>query len=292
MSLGTIRRGIPCHHAIAFCRANRINPESLVHSCYTIDTYLKAYQFKLVPLRGRVFWEKMNGVVIHPPLFTKVMGRPKKNRRKAPEEKIKNGVKRFTKSGVTIHCSICGVADHNKKGHAKYVESQLEQQQPEHVQVEAAEMDYMQHLHVQPQNPTLDPSHQLNSMVYNLEQEAQQNVPMSRYHGPLPESAFVDAARESIPQARVRITTTTTRGRGRARGRSAATTPATREEEPQTEASRGIARGRTATTGQATEEMSNRGRGKGKKSKAAEPDEQQGNRRVVLDLNAEASEEI
>jgi hypothetical protein len=38
--------------------------------------------------------------------------------------------------------------------------------------------------------------------------------------------------------------------------------------------------------------MSNRGRGKGKKSKAAEPDEQQGIRRAVLDLNAEASEEI
>jgi hypothetical protein len=35
---------------------------------------------------------KMKGVVVHPPLFTKIMGRPKKNRKKAPEEKIKKKV--------------------------------------------------------------------------------------------------------------------------------------------------------------------------------------------------------
>jgi hypothetical protein len=45
----------------------------------------------------------------------------------APEEKIKKGVKVFTKAGVTIHCSICGIADHNKKGHEKYLESIAEQ---------------------------------------------------------------------------------------------------------------------------------------------------------------------
>jgi hypothetical protein len=42
---------------------------------------------------------------------------------------MKNRVHIFTKSGVTMHCSICGKADHNKKGHAKWVESQLEEMQ-------------------------------------------------------------------------------------------------------------------------------------------------------------------
>jgi hypothetical protein len=51
------------------------------------------------------------------------MGRPKENRRKAPEEKMKQGVKIFTKAGVTIHCSICGKANHNKKGHEKYLQT-------------------------------------------------------------------------------------------------------------------------------------------------------------------------
>jgi hypothetical protein len=68
----------------------------------------------------------MNAVPIQPPLFTKVMGRPKKNRKKTPEEKMKRGKKVFTKAGVTIHCSICGKADHNKKGHNKYVERMAE----------------------------------------------------------------------------------------------------------------------------------------------------------------------
>ena len=119
--------GIPCHHVIACCKLDRINPENLVHSCYTVDTYHKAYAHNLAPLRGRVFWEKMNASTIHPPLFTKVMGRPKKNRKKSPEEKEKNGVKIFTKSGVTMHCSIYGKPDHNKKGHQKYVDSQTEE---------------------------------------------------------------------------------------------------------------------------------------------------------------------
>jgi hypothetical protein len=114
---------------IACCRNDKINPENLVHSCYTVDTYNKAYAHNLGPLRGRVFWEKMNGVKIHPPLFTKVMGRPKKNRKKAPEEtEVKKGVTILTKAGVTMHCSVCGKPNHNKKGHAKFVERQLQEQ--------------------------------------------------------------------------------------------------------------------------------------------------------------------
>jgi hypothetical protein len=48
----------------------------------------------------------MNGVHGHPPLFTKVMGRPKKNKKKASEEKIKKGVKLVTKHGILMHCSF------------------------------------------------------------------------------------------------------------------------------------------------------------------------------------------
>jgi hypothetical protein len=84
----------------------------------------EAYGYNIVPLRGRAFWEKVNGVHVLPPLYTKVMGRPKKNRKKAPEEKQKNGATYITKGGLTMHCSICGKANHNKKGHYKYVQSQ------------------------------------------------------------------------------------------------------------------------------------------------------------------------
>ena len=121
--------GIPCHHVIACCSLDRINPDNLVHACYTIDAFNSAYAYNLAPLRGRLFWQNMNAVPIHPPLYTKVMGRPKKNRRKAPEEKMKKGVHIFTKAGVSIHCSVCGVAGHNKKGHAKYIETRRQQEE-------------------------------------------------------------------------------------------------------------------------------------------------------------------
>jgi hypothetical protein len=52
--------GIPCHHAIACCREDNNNPENLVHLCYTVDAYNRAYGFNLVPMRGREFWEKVN----------------------------------------------------------------------------------------------------------------------------------------------------------------------------------------------------------------------------------------
>ena len=112
--------GIPCHHAIACCRNENNDPETLVHSCYSIATYNDAYGFNMVPLRGREFWEKTNGVHVHPPLYTKVMGRPKKNRRKGPEEKIKQGAKILSKHGVPMHCSICKREGHNRLGHEKY----------------------------------------------------------------------------------------------------------------------------------------------------------------------------
>jgi hypothetical protein len=61
--------GIPCHHAIACCRADRLSVDKLVHNCYSIETYEKAYAYTLVPLRARAHWEKTNAVKVHPPLF-------------------------------------------------------------------------------------------------------------------------------------------------------------------------------------------------------------------------------
>ena len=70
--------------------------------------------------------EKLNGMYIHPPLFTKVMGRPTTKRRKTPEEKKKNdGTVYLNKKGVAMHCSVCGKDDHNKRGHGKYMERQM-----------------------------------------------------------------------------------------------------------------------------------------------------------------------
>ena len=192
--------GIPCHNVIACCSLDRINPENLVHSSYTIDTFNNAYAYNLTPLRGRVFWEKINAVHIYPPLYTKVMGRPKKSRKKAPEEKMKKGVKVLTKAGVSIHCSVCGVAGHNSKGHGKYLAS-LQQQQQSHIIGEDEEIDipelvqvlinaeqFLSHLygttkslivalmcvqHVIPHtpDPRLDPTNLVDNMVHKMQEQ-------------------------------------------------------------------------------------------------------------------------
>jgi hypothetical protein len=47
---------------------------------------------------------------------------------------------------------------------------------------------------------------------------------MEMFLGPLPENAFVQAARDSIPAARNRITTASTRGKLRGRGRGTTST--------------------------------------------------------------------
>jgi NAD-dependent DNA ligase len=62
-----------------------------------------------------MFWEKQSGSYVHPSLFTKVLGRTKKNRRKSQEELEKLGGKIITKASVKMHCSIFGNENHNKK---------------------------------------------------------------------------------------------------------------------------------------------------------------------------------
>uniref|UniRef100_A0ACD5UW30 Uncharacterized protein n=1 Tax=Avena sativa TaxID=4498 RepID=A0ACD5UW30_AVESA len=238
---------IPCHHAIACCREDRIDPESLVHSCYSIETHNKAYAYNLYPLRARCHWEKQDTPIIHPPLFTKVMGRPKKNRRKTPEEVKKNGATKITKAGMKMHCSICGHDSHNKRGHAKYMEQQeinlpLQDDQVLDENGDIDIPDIEKHIYQVPPNPSMDPGHQAHMMVYRMGQEDAANVPLPRSNDPLPEiSDFVVAERDAMPAPRV--TTAQTRGNLRGRGRGNIFAP-TRNKAKITKGTRETSRGR------------------------------------------------
>jgi hypothetical protein len=59
-------------------------------------------------------WTKVDGPEIKPPFYEKVVGRPRKSRRKAPEEK--NGGTKLSKHGVQIHCGYCKGPGHNRAG--------------------------------------------------------------------------------------------------------------------------------------------------------------------------------
>jgi hypothetical protein len=71
---------------------------------------------------------------------------------------------------MTMHCIICGNPNHNKKGHAKW----MEEQNTVHVNIE--DEDYndpvmLQHIYHQQPDPSNDLMHNQESMVYIIGQE-------------------------------------------------------------------------------------------------------------------------
>jgi hypothetical protein len=72
---------------------------------------------------------------------------------------------------MTMHCSVCGNPNHNKKGHAKWVLDQLNGA----ANVEDEDVDdpsLMQHLMPITPDPRNDPMHQMRTMVHQVGQEA------------------------------------------------------------------------------------------------------------------------
>uniref|UniRef100_A0ACD5XY09 Uncharacterized protein n=1 Tax=Avena sativa TaxID=4498 RepID=A0ACD5XY09_AVESA len=95
-------------------RHERIMPERMVSSCYSMATYMQAYGGQIFPLRDKDEWEPVDATPILPPLYEKAAGRRKKNRRKHPEES-EDGT-RLRKHGVIMHCGYCKEAGHNRTG--------------------------------------------------------------------------------------------------------------------------------------------------------------------------------
>jgi hypothetical protein len=111
------KSGIPCPHVASVARKDGIDPLSLVDSCYSIEMHKRAYGNIVYPCKDKSEWEKMGGPTILPPSYKKHVGRPTKNRRKAPGEvDCRGGGKRMSRHGVIMHCSHCGKPDHNRNG--------------------------------------------------------------------------------------------------------------------------------------------------------------------------------
>ncbi|KAM0842513.1 hypothetical protein ACQ4PT_058322 [Festuca glaucescens] len=105
--------GIPCRHACACLRLERIKPESVVHKCYSIEAYKSAYGHVIMPCSDPKVWPKMYGPAMRPPKFDKQVGRPSKKRRRSPLEED-NGT-RMSRHGIIGHCSVCNSTGHNKR---------------------------------------------------------------------------------------------------------------------------------------------------------------------------------
>ncbi|KAG5533069.1 hypothetical protein RHGRI_027339 [Rhododendron griersonianum] len=66
------------------------------------------------PMNGSDMWEKSGKPPIEPAEFTRQPGRPKKARRREPDEPPKNQYK-LGKIGVKMTCRRCGTQGHNTR---------------------------------------------------------------------------------------------------------------------------------------------------------------------------------
>ncbi|CAB4283644.1 unnamed protein product [Prunus armeniaca] len=76
--------GIPCIHVVSAIYLYRRHPEDYVATCYHKDTYLKAYESIIHPVKGFHMWPRSNQTPLSPPLVRKQPGRPRRSRKKRP----------------------------------------------------------------------------------------------------------------------------------------------------------------------------------------------------------------
>ena len=98
--------GIPCSHAIACMKGDRLKPENMVSSCFSLSTYIQAYGQQIFPSVDKDEWEDVNAPPILPPLYEKYSGR-----RKKIEESIQRRVlMALDLAGMGLECTV-GIAD-------------------------------------------------------------------------------------------------------------------------------------------------------------------------------------
>ncbi|KAH7855207.1 hypothetical protein Vadar_022329 [Vaccinium darrowii] len=105
--------GVPCGHAISAIHFNKQNVEDYTSDYYKVETYKRVYAPLIYPTNGSDLWKSTGLPPILPPPQRRPTGRPKKLRRREPDEPNK-GVK-LRRSGTTVVCKRCGRTGHNKR---------------------------------------------------------------------------------------------------------------------------------------------------------------------------------
>ncbi|KAH7857443.1 hypothetical protein Vadar_012735 [Vaccinium darrowii] len=102
---------IPCIHAIAALNFLDYDIYDYVHDCYKVDTYPKIYSNLMNPINGRELWPPTYNPTLVPPDVEKRLGRPKKARRREPDEP--SDPTKLGKKGIKMTCRLCGKVGHN-----------------------------------------------------------------------------------------------------------------------------------------------------------------------------------
>lgn len=85
---------IPCIHACAVIYLLRKEALDFCHEVYSVEKYKVAYKYGLPPMTGEKMWPQAEGYPVVPRVVKKMLGRPKKKRKRNPyEENPKNPTK-------------------------------------------------------------------------------------------------------------------------------------------------------------------------------------------------------
>ena len=115
------KSGIPCQHAMAAIAFHGADPLNYISEWFKKETYLRAYQFNISPVKGRSFWPTSKESPMLSPMIKRMPGRPaKKGKKELLEGKNKSNTK-LSNEGRMLRCGICHMEGHNRKSCLKKV---------------------------------------------------------------------------------------------------------------------------------------------------------------------------
>lgn len=104
--------GIPCRHVVAAIHRKLDNPIKYVDKCYHKSTYVSCYNEVISPINGQNKWPRITDPEILPPSYKRGPGRPKKLRRREPDEETQT---RWQRTNTSHRCKSCLEYGHNKR---------------------------------------------------------------------------------------------------------------------------------------------------------------------------------
>ncbi|KAL0371236.1 UNVERIFIED_CONTAM: hypothetical protein Sangu_0441700 [Sesamum angustifolium] len=128
--------GYPCCHASAAIGTKRAQIDDFVEECYKKETYLRVYSEMIHAVPGAKDYLSTSFEPLKPPAMKKQRGRPKKLRRRGPDELSQSKVS--TRKGLTHTCTKCLETGHNKNScsnpinpRSKYFKGSLPEEIPQ-----------------------------------------------------------------------------------------------------------------------------------------------------------------
>ncbi|KAL6530891.1 hypothetical protein OROGR_014751 [Orobanche gracilis] len=106
---------IPSCHALSCILHRRGDVENYVDSFYKRSTLSECYKHGIPPLPSFLNWPKLDQPPILPPQFSKMPGRPKKNRNRSANEVADVPGPKLSYKGMKMSCRNCGSFEHNRR---------------------------------------------------------------------------------------------------------------------------------------------------------------------------------